>query len=113
MKTIFLILFPIFSFCQSRDSLNVEELLKVIASRNNAIKVHYNDTIPCLLLVCDTTKYLSADRPGWYEIDHQVWWKPGYVVIEKYSYDPEPLIFLDRRRNVLDKKLVVWLLKEL
>lgn len=95
-----------------KDSLKIDELLKVIASRNKAEKSVYNDTVKVLLLVCDTTKYPSEFQ-GWYEIDPQVFWKPGFVVIEKYSYDPAPLIFLDRRKKVLEKKLVVWLLKEI
>ena len=104
----------------SIDSL-LSQLKDIYAVPADMSNYRYLDTIPALLLVCDTFKYRSMEYQGMYEIDPQVWYKPGHIVIERFAawakfswlFTPAEPTFLDRRKKPLDSKLVVWMVKEL
>ncbi len=83
------------------------------------------DTIACLMLVCDTLKrasgYMWFDSTGAkgeeiLNTSPEVWWKPGFVIYKYYQrngWDVQEPIYLDRRKKPLDSWIVVWLTKEI
>lgn len=90
------------------------------------------DTIACLMLVCDTLKrsngvlWLDSTGKVMDEVlstTPEVWWKPGFMVRDAlptnwpspFNFEPEHQFvqYLDRRKKPLDSWIVVWLTKEI
>jgi hypothetical protein len=83
----------------------------------------YQDTVRCIMLVCDTSftcltsvldVYENADSAKrFYEIKNRVphvWWQFGYAVDSIYSIK---IKYLDQNKKPLSKSIIVWILKTL
>ncbi len=93
------------------------------------------DTVACLMLVCDTLKrsngvlWLDSTGKVMDEVlstTPEVWWKPGFMVKSEklikdkwsgcdgctYEYTAIITSYLDRRKKPLDSWIVVWMTKE-
>ena len=113
-----LLMLPVFCFGQEPYPIQRNLLPDIV------LKIPKQDTIPVIMLVCDTLKRQS-ENVAFYETSPQVWWKPGFVVRQKllteypkrtlieYNYPLEQPIYLDRRKKPLDSWIVVWMVKEL
>lgn len=91
------------------------------------------DTVKCIMLVCDTARYLRFTDTALYAPSYNVYWQFGYEVREKHntaenSIDPgfyscidkygNPvscwrdyyvhLYYLDDKKKPLNKNIVVW-----
>jgi hypothetical protein len=110
------------------DSL-IAQLKDIYAVPADMSNYRYLDTVECLMLVCDTAKRPSGhawlDSSGIaefiYSNNPEVWWKPGFIIIERFAawakfswlFTPAPPVFLDRRKKLLQPNIIVWMIKEL
>ena len=120
MKLILIIiLFPAMCCGQKKDSISKW------TNANDASRLHEftitpkQDTIKCIMLVCDTL----TDRPdtGVVFLHHRppVWWQLGYEVYwvkelgdcgTMANWLPE---YLNENKKPLSKSIVVWIIKEI
>jgi len=96
------------------------------ANHTTSFTISRRDTVPCIMLVCDTLKRPtgmgSSESSGMaYYTEPTVWWKPGFIVTEEITtkdkwsgMDTElKVTYLDRRKKPLDSWIVVWMVKEI
>lgn len=109
----------------------INDVVNLLGTTN--IKYVTKDTVPALLLVCDTSgqmevyravsidtgangEFLSTGHEYWdsvYEVNTSVIWIKGYQVRYLYSeyIDPIHFQYLDVDKNPLPKNIVVWMAK--
>jgi hypothetical protein len=81
---------------------------------NSSHRITDRDTIPCILLICDTAKRYDTYNSE----NNHVYWIKGFVVKEYkgenyYKIDKvvpifEPVEYLDKWKHPLDKSIIVW-----
>ncbi len=119
-QLIMLILFPAMCWGQS-DKPNFKSNGAWHPKLDSTIEQPRQDTIPIIMLVCDTMKR-QTEFQGWESTTPTVWWKPGFMVMEwrelwqsnngMISFPRTP-IYLDRRKKPLDSWIVIWMVKEI
>ena len=113
---LFLLFLPLIGWTQDTADYSLKKLdLKGIYRCDTfLIKKPPLDTIPCIMMVCDT----NSMRVNEYYLHENimVWWQKGYDVREKYYYmedevDYIHLYYLDSDKKRLSKNIVVWMSK--
>jgi hypothetical protein len=138
-----LILFPVVCFCQKDTTKNKKDtsgyyilgdthytshgISTIFGGFGNEEYKPKQDTIPVIMLVCDTIGYphisigFLIPRDQAYNEGRTVWWQFGYKVYEPYTtqltfspFDKVPnSIYLDTNKKSLPKSIVVWISKEI
>lgn len=129
MKKLITILFLIPAMCwgQKMDTAYLGDAIIVGANIKSGTIIK-QDTIPVLMLVCDTSAMQGRIRYGWKGdtvrkitdsyYRENVWWQLGYEVLAGYPvyallYPNSVIAYLDKDKKPLPKSIVVFLTKEI
>ena len=85
---------------------------------SGAIRYQY-DTIPCVMLVCDTslqvytypTTYMT--NIDYKDLDYSVRWRFGYFVQVRSTFFLKQGEYLDENKIALSKNKIIWISKQL